>query len=340
MAKMATFRDVRRTTENQWRALVLFGRNVASYKFALGQALLQLKGQGSDLVALDDLALPYAKAICEHLKLAPKQATSGSSKFLDGCRAFNAGEITLDQLRSLTVRLGFNNVIDAFHRLGPTDIEKRFFVDERSNAKGIRLTDELLAIRGVRGASDLVLENEARWRLVETAWGLGVNRSLIEFDCETQNLGVSLRDRRITVTSCRSALNGYQKGCCFYCFASVSIEPGADLADVDHFFPWSLRREVGRNLDGVWNLVLSCASCNRGPAGKFDLVPAPDLLERLHCRNEFLIGSHHPLRETLMAQTGATTADRVSFLQECYDLAVQSRILPWPTPAPRGEAAF
>jgi hypothetical protein len=117
---MATFLDVQPTTENQWRALVLFGRNVATYKFALGRALLQLKQQGADLISLEDLATPYAEAICEHLKLAPKQATSSSSRFLDGCRAFNAGETTEDQLRSLTVQLGFNNVIDAFHRLGPS----------------------------------------------------------------------------------------------------------------------------------------------------------------------------------------------------------------------------
>jgi hypothetical protein len=109
---------------------------------------------------------------------------------------------------------------------------------------------------------------------------------------------------------------------------------------VDHFFPWALRRELGRSLDGVWNLVLSCAACNRGPAGKFDLVPQPDILERLHRRNEFLIGSHHPLRETLMAQAGATATERVSFLENCYELAVQSRIGRWQPPAQRSEAAF
>jgi hypothetical protein len=33
-------------------------------------------------------------------------------------------------------------------------------------------------------------------------------------------------------------------------------------------------------------------------------VPARKYLERLDTRNEFFITSHHPLRETLMAQTG------------------------------------
>jgi hypothetical protein len=89
--------------------------------------------------------------------------------------------------------------------------------------------------------------------------------------------------------------------------------------DVDHFFPHRLKSTYPHiNLDGVWNLVLACQACNRGPRGKFDRIPSLRLLERLHTRNEFLIGSHHPLRETLMNQTGARVEDRVAFLNEVY----------------------
>ncbi len=110
------------------------------------------------------------------------------------------------------------------------------------------------------------------------------------------------------MTSCRDALNGYQKGKCFYCFSNVSVISGdAELSDVDHFFPHMLVQLISRfNLNGVWNLVLSCRDCNRGPRGKMARVPESRLLERLHRRNRFLIDSHHPIRETLMAQTGAT----------------------------------
>ena len=88
--------------------------------------------------------------------------------------------------------------------------------------------------------NDLMRETEARWRLVETAWGLGVNSSLIAFDRESEDFYVQWRDGRIVVTSARSALNGYQKGHCFYCFAPISTDGGNDGADVDHFFPCSL----------------------------------------------------------------------------------------------------
>ncbi|MAF37909.1 MAG: hypothetical protein CL696_03340 [Chloroflexi bacterium] len=48
-------------------------------------------------------------------------------------------------------------------------------------------------------------------------------------------------------------------------FIGTSIKSGnEDLAYVDHFLPHVLKegREI-RNLDGVWNPVLACQTCNR-----------------------------------------------------------------------------
>jgi len=90
-------------------------------------------------------------------------------------------------------------------------------------------------------------------------------------------------------------------------------------------------KEAGfdESLEGVWNLVLSCTSCNRGPGGKLDLVPTPGLLKRLHTRNEFLISSHHPLRETLMGQTGADEGERWRFLNDVHRRALAARLQQW-----------
>lgn len=282
---------------------MLFGRNVASYKFALARALLEVASDSDDLVTLEQLAGPYTRHLRSHLTLASKQGTSRSSRFLEACKGANAGTVSDEELRSTTVSLGFNNVIDAFHRLGAHDVGQRFFLDERAAAGGIRLTDALRHLAHDTAAADLESETEARWRLVETAWELGVTSSLIAYDDETQAFTAAEGSRRVAVTSARPALNGYQKGRCFYCFTAVTIEPGQHVADVDHVFPWALRSFVTGNSNGVWNLVLACRDCNRGTSGKFDCVPALELIARLHRRNEFLITSHHPLRETLMAQT-------------------------------------
>lgn len=323
------------TVEDQWRAIILFGRNVASYKFALGKALLHSNPSAGSLVKLEGLALPFALAVCEHLQLEDKQATSASSSFLDGCRQFNQsdkGQQATDRLIGLTVAKGFANVIDAFHVVGQEDTPQRFFSDERSSNRGIRITDEFGVLSASTQASDLPLEVEARWRLVETAWRLGLNRSMVVTHDATQGqfLLPDASLRRKAVTSSRHALNGYQQGFCFYCSGPISLTDQESLPDVDHFFPHALKQaEFGSIIDGVWNLVLACRMCNRGPGGKFDRLPSIRLLERLHARNEHLIVSHHPLRETLIAQTGKDETERRGCLGDLHVRAWGSLIHLW-----------
>ncbi|WDD36004.1 HNH endonuclease domain-containing protein (plasmid) [Nostoc sp. UHCC 0926] len=311
--------------EDYWRAIILFGKNVACYKFALAKSLLELAPQGKTIITLEDLAEPYSRHIIEHLKIVDKQTTSLSSRFLNACRQFNNGDITKTRLIDTTVQRGFENVIDAFHNLSIGETAVRFFIDERRGVnKGIVLTDELFKLLDKLQSENLPHEVEARWRLVETAWELNISRNLISIGYDPHNqllFTFSDRRRRVDVTSCRDALNGYQKGKCFYSFADISIEPiSANLADVDHFFPHSLNEYIG-NIDGVWNLVLSSTECNRGERGKFDRLPDTKYLERLHNRNEFLITSNHPLRETLIQQTGKTEEKRQDFLQSMYNTA-------------------
>jgi hypothetical protein len=320
------------TIEDQWRAIILFGRNVASYKFALAKTLLELTPASGSLVKLEDLALPFALHVCEHLRLEDKQATSASSAFLDGCRQFNTGEIGESKLAALSAAKGFANVIDAFHVVGQAETPRRFFLDERRSHRGIRITEEFGALTGHQQAADLPLEAEARWRLVETAWRLGLARAMVvSYDAGKGMLLLpDLSRRRRAVTSSRDALNGYQQGRCFYCSGPISLTDPATLADVDHFFPHILKHaDFGPIIDGVWNLVLACRTCNRGVAGKFDRLPSERLLARLHARNEYLIVSHHPLRETLIAQTGADEVRRRGFLRDLHGRAWASVIHLW-----------
>ena len=263
---MTSFLAARPTLDANWRAVVLFGRNVASYKFALAKTLLGMADRADDRVPLDDLAAPFARHLCEHLTKADKQATSPSSRFLDACRAFNRGELAEDRLVETTARLGFANVIDAFHIVGAGPVPVRFFVDERaSGGGGIRLTDDLRRLAASFQGGVLFDEAEARWRLVETAWSLDLPRAgvAVRADIEAERLFME-RARRIDVTGVRPALNGYQRGRCFFCRAEAA--PG-DF-DVDHFFPWALKRQGAMpDADGVWNLVLACRRCNRGEGG-------------------------------------------------------------------------
>ncbi|MEM0514273.1 HNH endonuclease [Pseudoalteromonas sp. YIC-827] len=325
------FYEVEPTLDNYWRAIILFGRNVASYKFALAKALYDLKAVPNDLVTLDELAVPFSRHLCEHLEHSPKQITSKSSKFLSACMDYNAGNVSNDELIKQTVRLGFTNVIDAFHVVNSGEISQRFFVDERKTHNGIRITENFFKLTEHEQFSNFENETEARWRLVEQAWKMGVSRHLVsvEYDEELKTLFTGTKERRVNITSCRDSLNGYQKGRCFYCYQPVSINTQSDLlVDVDHFLPWTLKDHVP-NINGVWNLVLSCQDCNRGENGKFAKVPHLELLKRLHKRNEYFINSHLPLRETLIQQTGKNEAQRRGFLQTNYTVAKSILIHTW-----------
>jgi hypothetical protein len=319
------FYEITPTLENYLRAIILFGKNTASYKFALAKSLYDLN-PSNELIKLNDLASHFSKHLAEHLLHSEKQGTFGNSRFLNFCLAFNNKEISETELIEQTVKLGFQNVIDAFHNVHGSEIPHRFFIDERKNNGGIRLTDDFFELREFGIFKDLISETEARWRLVETAWNLKISTKVLKINYNLENKlleAIPASSRRVTVTSARDALNGYQKGKCFYCYKEIMINDGDfDSVDVDHFFPHKLKYcAEGKPIDGVANLVLSCKECNRGESGKFDRIPTLNLLERLHRRNEYLIQSHHPLRETIIVQTGFTEKNRIAFLQDAYNCA-------------------
>ena len=72
--------------------------------------------------------------------------------------------------------------------------------------------------------------------------------------------------------------------------------------------------------------MLACRDCN---LSKLARVPNLVFLEKLSRRNDYLITSHHPLRATLMLQTGNTRPERRAFLQAAYNDAVALLIHKW-----------
>ena len=338
------FKEQYPSLESYWRSIILFGRNVATYKFALAESLLTLARSGKTVITLDELAVPYSRNLCHHIAKASKQATSQSSTFLDACKNYNTGVITYQKLIDITVSKGFNNVIDAFHNVNNAPLPMQFYIKEYTRrSKKIILTDEVFKLDESTYSQNFLSEIESRWNLVEAAWGMGISSNLlnIRYDEVKKLLFVDEKLRRKDVTSARGALNGYQKGKCFYCNDDITVsEDSSNTCDVDHFFPHTLQPFfLDVNLNGVWNLVLSCPTCNRGEGGKFAKVPASKYLERLHKRNEFLIGSHHPLRDTIIRQTGQTERERRCFLLNVDQRAVDLLIHRWEV-VPVAQATF
>lgn len=318
--------------ESYWRGIILFGSNSATYKFALGLALLELAQNGKSSVSLEELAEPYSRYLTTHMKAGKKQGTSASSQFLQGLQQYNRQEIDREKMIENTVLRGFTNVIDAFHNLKGVEVP-RFYVDERTASNKIRLTDNLLKLANSSQFQNLPHETEARWKLVETAWDVGLSRALlvVKYDATGKELFVTDTNlKRTDITSARNALNGYQKGKCFYCFRDIHVTD--HNVHIDHVFPHMLKQRfraenIPVNLDGVWNLVMACQDCN---LEKSDQRPHFRYIERLYRRNEFFIASHHPLRETLINQTGVLEATRRSFLIGLFEqLTVLGKMQNW-----------
>ena len=87
------FVDKNPTLETSWRSIILLGRNVASYKFALAKSLLEIDTTSSE-IEIQRLAVPFARNICEHLKENEKQRKhDGTQTFASQktCVLYNCG---------------------------------------------------------------------------------------------------------------------------------------------------------------------------------------------------------------------------------------------------------
>ena len=321
MSKLHDFFSHTPTDSEVWRAIVAFGRNTATYKFAFGKTLLEMASNGITEATTEDLARPFATALCTHLKHSEKQITRDvkPGSFLATCKEFNQGDVDEAHLLAITAKKGFINVIEAFQRLSGLD-ESRFYSGDFR--KGITFHDELLKLARSDQATNLEEELEARWRLVESAWNLQLNPALIQVQMDRESNVLFLRDaltQRFDLASARPALNAYQKGTCFYCTRRISVAPdGISGSHVDHFHPFHLAQHGFGNVNGVWNLVLACGPCNLSKSGT---LPHESLPERLVRRNNWYCHSKHPLSETIQSQTGKSAQARLKFIQSRYKMA-------------------
>ena len=285
-------------------------------------------------MSLEELSEPFSRNIVNHLKKNDKQGNSKSSTFLNGCRSYISNELDYSELLKLTEKKGFVNVVDAFQNVNGDQIPNLFYHKNYiGRKKEIVFTDELLRLKESFHFQNFDQEVEARWNLVETAWNLNINPNLLEVKYDKSNSIFFIQNdlmKRKDVTSVKDALNGYQKGKCFYSFQDISINSTSqNICDVDHFLPHSNKlthSKNGANINGVWNLVLADSTINRQKSSK---VPQKRFLNRLYSRNEFYINSKHPLAETIINQTGLTKDIRKRFLEKHYNLAVENSIQTW-----------
>ncbi len=94
--------------------------------------------------------------------MVDKQGARSAGRFLDLSQQYNNEQITKNDLISQTSKLGFVNVIDAFHVVNNEDVPERFFIDERKQNNGIRITEVLYELFSDNHNTSLLEETEAR----------------------------------------------------------------------------------------------------------------------------------------------------------------------------------
>ena len=303
---------------NTLRTLVLFGRNVSTYKFALCHTLMNLSSRSE--LSYEDIKDPFMRIIVDHYKKNPNQFNAGENKLTAQIALYIKDSCSWDELLTVAEKSIFNNVFDAFQNVGKGTIDDNYRLFEHDKtSKKLILTDNLnLVLEDEKVKNYIINENEARWQIVEEAWACKLSPNLLVYNNEDKIFISNSKIRRVNLRSAVDVLLPYQKGKCFYCnrkINSFALTHEDDFPDVDHFLPFSLvqkNKDIALSSDGVWNLVIACKSCNRGANGKFDAPPVKKFYEKLKKRNILYVEEHrHSLKNSILHSLGTTSKEGV-----------------------------
>lgn len=297
------------------RTVLIFGRNSSTYKFAFCHALLQQNAVNS--LKYQEIKGPMLDIFIERYKAEKKQFQAGDNNLTRSIDKFLISEISREQFEAEADKVIFNNVLDAFQNVGGSTLDKKHMLFEHDKkSKQIVLTDRLnLLLENPENRIELLKECENRWSVVEQAWESNLSANLV-YDAGSGTFFKDENPKRVAVRSALNALLPYQKGRCFYCSTQLDVTLSKDkmrFPDVDHFIPFSFFRIIRDfNPNGVWNLVVSCMNCNRGPKGKFDQVPDIEFYEKLLKRNLYFSIEHkHALKTSVLMSLGASNSEGI-----------------------------
>jgi 5-methylcytosine-specific restriction endonuclease McrA len=298
-----SFLDTEASALNTFRTLVLFGKNTATYKFALCDALL--KHDAKSELYYHDLRDDFVNELVRHYKDNPNQFVRGDTlltKAMSGYLSSSQDSPDFDELMKVAEKNIYNNVFEAFQNVGNGTIDDKYklFEHDEKNRKLI-LTDNInLVLSNDNLKSQIIKENQSRWNVVEEAWRSGLSPNLLEYNEKDSTFFSVSGVVRVGLRAAIDVLIPYQKGLCFYCSRTLNrfTNPQEDsFPEVDHFLPFSRLQEQD-NPNGVWNLVVACKNCNRG---KSDSPPDKCYFEKLKDRNVLYLEEHkHSLRNSVL----------------------------------------
>ena len=308
------------TSKDFWRAVILYGSNMSTYKMGLGHLLINYANKNLQKVSLRDLSEDFLTLYQDRTKSGKPQ---GRRKIVDGVEKGltyveqesmkieqddKSREKSIDAVLKNSLE---NMVLKKFHTLFKRQIPEPFYVTTDSH---LILQDNLLNLFTDKQNSVMNSELLSRWDLLEFGFGNVQSNESLEID---ENLEFVIQKRQRTqISRLRPVLNGYQNNACFYC--------GTELFDpihVDHVIPHTAVQH-----DEIWNLVLSHEQCN---LWKRDFLPQKHFVQRLINRNESVLKSDLPLKEELKKVLGITPEERNERVWGQYLIAKNKGLKIW-----------
>jgi HNH endonuclease len=288
-----------------WRAVVLLGRNTATYKIALAQSLSQFVFQGHTQIPMNQLAETFFDLYLNRLAAGrPQLSYPGRQTVMERIVAlYNLGKLDRGAAIERVALEAFSDVIPRFHTVGDLAVPVPFY--EYSDA-GLVVTDAAFQVFNDT-ADNLLAELDSRWSLLEAAFTL--KRQDCRMENDIRSIYLETGYDRTNITHNVPFLNGYQNGMCFYCGEPLA---GYEV-HVDHCIP----RQVIQH-DELWNLVLAHGFCN---LQKEDHLPGKRYLEKLIARNEHIVASNHPARQKIIDKLGTTSVLRAVNTNKVYSHA-------------------
>ena len=310
------------TPKDFWRAIILYGSNMSTYKMGLGHLLINYADKNLEKIPLRDLSEDfmglYADKVKSNKPQSRRKIINGSEKGLtyveqESRKIQQEGKNKEKAVDSVLKNSLEKMVLQKFHTLFKRQIPEPFY---QLTDTHIILQNNLLELFSDKENKAMDTEVMSRWDLLEFGFENITGEESIEID---DNLEFVLKKKKRTqISRLRPVLNGYQDGICFFCGRKFEIN---DSIHVDHLIPHD-----AVNHDQIWNLVLSCESCN---LWKSNHLPQKHFVQKLIDRNEFVLQSDLPLKEELRKVLGVIPEQREQMIWSQYKIAVDKKLTLW-----------
>jgi len=286
-----------------WKAVIQYGKNMSTYKMALGDLLINYAKKNQEQVTLDELTNDFFNSYKIRMDNGQRQNKSkGKTTYVEqevfAVKAEGTSEAkALENIKQKSLK---DMVLQRFNSIQGKKIPDPFYTFDDRN---LYLNDNLLNIFSIKENFDLTDQVLSRWSMLEHAFSEPEFADTLTLDEKLEHF--RNKKTRSDITKFRDVLKWYQDDSCFYCGKKIY-----EKSEVDHVIP---HKVVGH--DEIWNLVLAHELCNQT---KSDQMPTRKFVERLIARNENVMHSDLPLKEHLKLVSGDTSPKRQEQVEQAY----------------------